>query len=117
MTNAKRRESMKKVRGKGRRVTVLQTLFIKLANQFSSLLLFSRLPHHAPHREARVAQTEKILHALMLKAHFVEKLIDVPPTSVSQYNADIRPREKFNGGGMTREWRFVMTRYEPRIPV
>ena len=46
----------------------------------------SRLPHHAPHREARFRRTEEILHALVLETQLVEELVDIPPTPASQHH-------------------------------
>ena len=48
--------------------------------------MLARLPHHTPHREARLLQTEKVLHALMVEAHLVKELLVVSsaPTNERQ---------------------------------
>jgi len=50
--------------------------------------LLAWLPHHTPHREARICQTEKTLHALMLETQLVKKLLVVSPTPANQHQGE-----------------------------
>ena len=67
--------------------------------------MFPGLPYHTPHREARFRRAEKILHALMLEAHLVKELIDVPTTSTNQHR-DHPQRMQWRDDGATIESRW-----------